>query len=66
MLLLMMNTTTQHPSHPLHKHTSTLQGQKNTTFYNSHNTTYIPTDSRTVTTTDIKNKHASYTYIYCL
>ena len=53
---------TQHPSHPLHKHTtyniqhtSTLKAQKPTIFNNGHYTTNIPTDPHTVTTTYIKS-----------
>ena len=45
---------TQHPSHPLHKHTTTLQGSKKHYFNNGRYTTNIPTDPHTVTTTDIK------------
>ena len=48
---------TQHPSHPLHKHTTyfNIPRLKNTTIiYNGHYTTNIPTDPHTVTTTDIK------------
>ena len=45
---------TQHPSHPLYKHTSTLQGSKPTIFSNGRYTTNIPTYPNTITTTDIK------------
>ena len=48
---------TQHPSHPLHKHTTyfnTPRLKKNTIFNNGRYTTNIPTDPHTVTTTDIK------------
>ena len=48
---------TQHPSHPLHKHTTyinTPRLKKPTIFNNGHYTTSIPTDPHTVTTTDIK------------
>ena len=48
---------TQHPSHPLHKHTTyfnTPRLYKNTIFNNGHYTTNIPTDPHTITTTDIK------------
>ena len=47
----------QHPSHPLHKHTTyfnTSRQNKRTIFNNGHYTTNIPTDPHTVTTTDIK------------
>ena len=44
---------TQHPSHSLHKLTLTLQCLK-PIFNNGRSTTNIPTDSHTVTTTDIK------------
>ena len=47
---------TQHPSHPLHKHTTYFNTPrlKNTIFNNGRYTTNIPTDPHTVTTTDIK------------
>ena len=48
---------TQHPSHPLHKHTTYFNtpGLKKTTIFNNDRyTTNIPTDPHTVTTTDIK------------
>ena len=51
------NRKTQHPSHPLHKHTTyfnTPRLKKNTIFNNGRYTTNIPTDPHTVTTTDIK------------
>ena len=48
---------TQHPSHPLHKHTTyfnTPRLKKPTIFNNGRYTTNIPTYPHTVTTTDIK------------
>ena len=48
---------TQHPSHPLHKHTTyfnTPRLKNPTIFNNGRYTTNIPTDPHTVTTTDIK------------
>ena len=47
---------TQHPSHPLHKHTTYFNTPrlKNTIFSNGRYTTNIPTDPHTVTTTEIK------------
>ena len=48
---------TQHPSHPLHKHTTyfnTPRQKKTTIFNNGRYTTNIPTYPHTVTTTDIK------------
>ena len=48
---------TQHPSHPLHKHTTyfnTPRLTKPTIFNNGRYTTNIPSDPHTVTTTDIK------------
>ena len=49
------------------QHTSTIQSKaKNTIFNNGCYTTNILIDPHTITTTDIKNKHVSYTYIYCL
>ena len=47
---------TQHPSHPLHKHTyfNTPRLKKPTIFNNGRYTTNISTDPHTVTTTDIK------------
>ena len=47
---------TQHPSHPLHKHTTYFNTArlKNTIFNNGRYTTNIPTAPHTVTTTDIK------------
>ena len=56
---------TQHPSHPLHKHTTYLNTprQKNTIFNNGCYTTNILTDHHTITTTVIKTNmrhiHAS-------
>ena len=46
---------TQHPSHPLHKHTTYFNTPrlKNTIFNNCSYTTHIPTEPHTVTTTDI-------------
>ena len=50
------NQKTQHPSHPLHKHTTYFNTPrlKNTIFNNGRYTTTIPTDPHTITTTDIK------------
>ena len=48
---------TQHPSHPLHKHTTYFNTpglKKNTIFNKGRYTTNIPTDPHTVTTTGIK------------
>ena len=46
---------TQHPSHPLHKHTTYNTSRlKNTIFNNGRYTTHIPTDTHTITITDIK------------
>ena len=47
---------TQHPSHPLHKHTTyfNIPRLKNTIIYNGLYTTNIPTDPHTVTTPYIK------------
>ena len=48
---------TQHPSHPLHKHTihfNTPRLKQTTIFNNGRYTTNIPTDPYTITTTDIK------------
>ena len=47
---------TQHPSHPLHKHTTYFNTPrlKNTIFNNGRYATNIPTDPNTVTTIDIK------------
>ena len=58
---------TQHPSRPLHKHTTYFNPPrlKSTLFTNGRYTTNIPTDTHPVTTTD-KSKRAPYTYIYCL
>ena len=54
--------TTQHPSYPLHKHTTYFNTPrlKNTIFNNGCYTTNIPTDPHTVTTTDIKQTCAIY------
>ena len=52
-----IQTETLHPSHPLHKHTTyfnTPRLKKPTIFNNGRYTTNIPTDSHTMTTTDIK------------
>ena len=48
---------TQHPSHPLHKHTAYFNTPrlKNTIFNNGRYTTNIPTDHHTVTATDTKS-----------
>ena len=57
---------TQHPSHPLHKHTTYFNTPrlKNTIFNNGRYTTNIPTDPHTVTTTDTKtNMHHIHTSI---
>ena len=56
---------TQHPSHPLHKHTTYFNTPrlKKTIFNNRRYTTNIPTDSHTFTTTDIEtNMRNIYTY----
>ena len=48
---------TQHPSHPLHKHTTNFNIPRlktPTIFNNGRYTTNIPTDPRTITATDIK------------
>ena len=48
---------TQHPSHPLHKHTTYFnipRQKKHTIFNNGRYTTNISTDPHTVTTTEIK------------
>ena len=60
------NHTIQHPSDPLHKHTSYFNTRrlKPTIFNNVRYTTNIPTDPHTVTTTDIKrNMCHIHTYI---
>ena len=52
-----IQTKTQHPSHPFHKHTTyfnTPRLKKCTIFNNGRSTTNIPTDPHTITTTDIK------------
>ena len=59
---------TQHPSHPLHKHTpyniQHSKAEKKIFFNNGRYTTNIPTDPHTVTTTDIKtNMHHIHTSI---
>ena len=60
---------TQHPSHPLHKHTTyfnTPRLKKPTIFNNGRYTTNIPTDPPHSHYNRHKNKHAPYTHIYCL
>ena len=62
------NTNRKHNIHHIPytntQHTLTLQGSKNTIFNNGCYTTNIPTDTHTVTTTDIKtNMRPIYTYI---
>ena len=56
---------TQHPSHPLHKHTKYFNTPrlKTTIFNNGRYTTNIPTDPHTVTTTDIKQTCAIYIHL---
>ena len=55
-----------HISYTYIQHTSTLQGkEKFTIFNNGRYTTNIPNQPHIVTTTDIKNKYAPYTHIYC-
>ena len=63
-----IQTKTQHPSHPLHKHTTYFNTprQKNTIFNNGHHTTNFPTDPHTVTTTDIKQTCAIYIHLLSL
>ena len=55
----------QHPSHPLHKHTTYFNSPrlKNTIFNNGRYTTNIPPHNHY---NRHKKKHAPYTYIYCL
>ena len=61
---------TQHPSHPLHKHTTYFNTSrlKNTIVNNGRYITNIPTDPHTVTTTDIKTNmrhiHRSIVYMH--
>ena len=61
---------TQHPSHPLHKHTTYFNTPrlKNTIFNNGRYTTNIPTDPYTITTTDIKTNmrhiHTSIVFMH--
>ena len=60
---------TQHPSHPLHKHTTyfnTPRLKKNTIFNNGRYTTNISTDPHTITTTDIKSnmRHIHTSIVY--
>ena len=58
---------TQHPSHPLHEHTTyfnTPRFKKATIFKNSRYTTNIPTDPHPVTITDIKQTCAIYILYY--
>ena len=61
------NQKTQHPSHPLHKHTTyfnTPKAKKSHIFNNGRYTTIFPTYPHTVTTTDIKtNMRYIHTYI---
>ena len=59
---------TQHPSHPLHKHTAYLNNPrlKNTIFNNGRYTTNFPTDPHTVTTTDIKQTYTIYIHLLSL
>ena len=57
---------TQHPSHPLHKHTTYFNNPrlKYTIFNKGRYTTNIPTDPHTITTPDIKtNMRYIHTYI---
>ena len=55
---------TQHPSHPLYKHTSTLQGTKTLSLTTAATQQTFPTDLHTVTTRDIKtNVRHIHTYI---
>ena len=57
---------TQHPSHPLHKHTTYFNNTprlKNTIFNNGHYTTNITTDPHPVTTTAIKTNMHIHTSI---
>ena len=59
---------TQHPSHPLHKHTTYFNTPrlKNTIFNNGLYTTNIPTAPHTITTTDIKTNSAIYIHLLSL
>ena len=60
---------TQHPSHPLHKHTTYFNTPrlKKTIFNDGRYTTNIPTDPHTVTATDIKtNVHHLHTSIFSI
>ena len=59
---------TQHPSHPLQKHTTYFNTPrlKNTIFNNGRYTTNIPTDPHSVTTTDIKETCAIYIHLLSL
>ena len=52
------DTNIQHPSHPLHKHTTYFNTPrlKNTIFNNGRYTTNITTDPHTVTAPDIKTR----------
>ena len=57
---------TQHPSRPLHKHTTYFNTPRLKHYFNNGRyTTNIPTDPHTDYNRH-KNKHAPYTYIYCL
>ena len=57
---------TEHPSQPLHKHTTYTPRLENTIFNNGHYTTNIPTDPHTVTTTDINTNMPIYIHILSL
>ena len=58
---------TQHPSHPLHKHTTYFNTPRQKNYFNNGRyTTNIPTDPHTVTTTDIKQTCAIYIYLLSL
>ena len=59
---------TQHPLHPLHKHTTYVNTSslKPTIFNNDRYTTIIPTDPHTVITTDIKQTCAIYIHLLSL
>ena len=59
---------TQHPSHPLQKHTTYFNTprQKNTIFNNDRYTINIATYPHTVTTTDIKTTCAIYIHLLSL
>ena len=59
---------TQHPSHPLHKHTTYFNTPmiKNTILNNGRHTTNIPTHHHTVITTDIKQACVIYIHLLSL